>query len=162
MPRTAIDLVPTAARSLETILDISDHVSNGTLRKEVARTVKGLFDLLAWSDGRLDEAEINLLDRLCSEVPHFGELCDSSDLYEPTDPTFGEIPRLLTAVVEYDRRTGQRLTPIVVASLETMGYAFIAASGTPVDVEKAELHTYVNALRKLSRDLTKAPSLSLM
>ena len=65
MPRMAIDLVPTAARSLQNILDISDHVSNGTLRKEVARTVKGLFDLLAWSDGRLDEAEVDLLDRLC-------------------------------------------------------------------------------------------------
>jgi hypothetical protein len=162
MPRTTLDLVPTAARSLQTILDISDHVSYGTLRKEVARTVKGLFDLLAWSDGNLDREEIDLLDRLCAEVPGFGELCESTDLYEPTDPTFGEIPKLLTAVVEHDRHSGERLAPVLVAALETMGYAIIGAGGAPVDIEKAELHTYVNGLRNLSRLLTKAAPIHLM
>ncbi len=162
MPRTALDLEPTAARSLKTILDISDHVSHGTLHQEVARTVKGLFDLLAWSDGRLDKAEIVLLERLCEEVPDFGKLCDSIDDYQPTDPTFGEIPKLLTAVVAHDRHTGERLAPVLVAALETMGYAIIGASGTPVDVEKAELRTYVNSLRSLSRLLTKAAPVGLM
>lgn len=124
--------------------------------------VKGLFDLLAWSDGKLDGEEIDLLDRLCQEVPDFRELCDAHDLYEPTDPTFGEIPGLLTAVVEHDRHTGDRLAPMLVAALETIGYAIIGVSGAPVDIAKAELHTYVNGLRAISRQLTTAPAIALI
>ena len=123
MPRNHLDLVPTAARSLQTILEISDHVSQGSLRQEVANTVKGLFDLLAWSDGDLSLQEIALLDRLCEAVPDFTELCDAHDVYEPTDPTFGEIPRLLTAVVEHDRDTAmgcdQKLLALDVGMLAT-------------------------------------------
>ncbi len=156
MPRIHLDLLPTAARSLRTLLEIADHVSDGRLRGEVALTVKGLFDLLAWSDGLLDNQEIALLDRLCAEVPDFKELCDAHDIYEPTDPTFGEIPRLLTAVVDHDRHTGERLAPVLVASLETMGYAIIGASGAPADIAKVELRTYVDGLRTLSRQLTTA------
>lgn len=156
MPHPTLDLVPSAARSLQTVLDIADHVSPRRLRSEVAHTVKGLFDLLAWSDGKLDQEEVNLLDRLCEAVPDFGELCENRESYEPTDPTFGEIPKLLTAVVDHDRHTGERLAPVLVAALETMGYAIIGAGGAPLDIEKAELHTYVNSLRSLSRLLTTA------
>lgn len=162
MPRNTLDLVPTAARSLHTLLEISDHISAGHLRQEVAHTVKGLFDLLAWSDGILDSREVALLDQLCLEVPDFKELCDAHDIYEPTDPTFGEIPKLLTAVVAHDRHTGERLTPVLVAALESMGYAIIGASGVPLDIAKSELHTYINSLRQLSRDLTKASVVATM
>lgn len=161
MPRIYLDLVPTAARSLHTILEIADHVSDGRLRHEVALTVKGLFDLLAWSDGLLDSQEIALLDRLCEAVPDFGELCDAHEIYEPTDPTFGEIPTLLTAVVEHDRHTGERLAPILVSALETMGYAIIGANGAPLAVQKQELRTYVESLRELSQTLTRAVSFSM-
>lgn len=157
MPRNHLDLVPTAARSLRTILDIADHVSLG-LRQEVAATVKGLFDLLAWSDGDLSLQEISLLDRLCEAVPGFTELCDAHDIYEPTDPTFGEIPRLLTTVVEHDRHTGERLAPLLVSALESMGHAIIGAAGVPVSVQKEELRTYVETLRDLSQTLTRAPA----
>lgn len=163
MPRNHFDLLPTAARSLRTILEVADHVSpQGGLHRDVASTVKGLFDLLAWSDGRLDGEEIALLDRLCDEFPEFRELCDVHDTYEPTDPTFGEIPRLLTAVVAHDRHTGERLAPVLVAELEALGYAVIGAGGAPVDIAKAELHTYVNGLRALSRQLTTAPAVALV
>ena len=158
MPRTSLDLVPTAARSLHSILEIADHVAPGGLRREVATTVKGLFDLLAWSDGSLDADEIALLDRLCEEVPDFRELCEAHDIYEPTDPTFGEIPALLTAVVAHDRRTGERLTPLLVTSLEALGYAVIGAGSVPIDVEKSELRVYVDGLRNIARLLATAPT----
>lgn len=161
MPRDHLNLIPSAARSLRTILEIADHVSP-RLRPEAARTVKGLFDLLAWSDGRLDGEEIALLDQLCLEYPDFTELCEAHDLYEPTDPTFGEIPPLLTAVVDHDRHTGERLSPMLVAELETLGYAIIGASGAPADIAKAELHTYINGMRVLSRQLTTAPAIVLV
>ncbi len=161
MPRTSLDLVPTAARSLHSILEIADHVAPGGLRREVATTVKGLFDLLAWSDGSLDADEIALLDRLCEEVPDFRELCEAHDIYEPTDPTFGEIPALLTAVVAHDRHSGERLTPVLVASLESMGYAIIGAGGIPAEIQRAELRTYVDGLRGLSRDLARATPVAL-
>lgn len=160
MSRPTLELVPAAVRSLRTLLEIADHVAGRGLRSEVAHTVKGLFDLLAWSDGRLDRSETALLERLCVEVPTFGELCDLVDDYRPTDPTFGETPKLLAAVVEHDRATGERLAPVLVAALETMGYAIIGASGAPIDVEKAELHVYVNTLRSLSRMLTTAQAAS--
>lgn len=162
MPRNTLDLVPTAARSLHTLLEIADHVSAGHLRLEVAQMVKGLFDLLAWSDGILDQREVALLDQLCLEVPDFKELCDAHDIYAPTDPTFGEIPKLLTAVVAHDRHTGERLTPVMVASLESIGYAIIGVDGAPVDIAKSELHIYMNSLRQLSRDLTKASNIPVM
>lgn len=162
MPRNHLDLVPTAARSLQTILDIADHVSAGSLRGEVAATVRGLFDLLAWSDGDLSLQELTVLDRLCEAVPGFDELCGDHDHYSPTDPTFGEIPRLLTAVVEHDRHTGERLASVLVASLETMGYAMIGAGGAPSGVQKAELRTYVDSLRDLSQVLTRAPAFVLL
>jgi hypothetical protein len=155
---TSLDLVRPASRSLKTILEVADHVGGRALRPEVARTVKGLFDLLAWSDGRLDDAEVILFDRLCAELPTFGELTASLDDYAPTDPTFGVIPPLLTAVVAHDRRTGERLAPMLVTSLETLGYAIIGVGGAPIDVEKAELRTYIDGLRSLSRMLTTAPS----
>ena len=160
MPRTHFDSSLSAARNLHTILEISDHVSP-RLRSDAAHMVKGLFDLLAWSDGELDGAEIALLDRLCEEVPDFRELCALHDTYEPTDPTFGEVPRLLVAVVEHDRHTGERLAPMLVAELEAIGYAIIGVSGTPVDVAKAELRTYVGELRSLTRQLLTAASVAL-
>ena len=160
MPRAHFDLIPSAARSLHTVLEISDHVSVG-LRSEAAHMVKGLFDLLAWSDGQLDGGEVALLDRLCEEVPDFRELCSLHDTYEPTDPTFGEVPRLLAAVVEHDRRTGERLAPMLVAEMEAIGYAVIGVSGTPIDVAKSELRTYVSELRSLTRQLSTAASVSV-
>ncbi len=161
MPRNRFDPIPSAARNLHTVLEITDHVSP-RLRPDAAHMVKGLFDLLAWSDGELDPREIALLDRLCEEVPDFRDLCDLHDTYEPTDPTFGEIPRLLTAVLEHDRRTGERLAPMLVAELEAMGYAIIGASGIPVDIAKSELRTYVGELRSLTRQLATAPSVALL
>lgn len=124
--------------------------------------VKGLFDLLAWSDGELDGDEIALLDHLCDEVPDFRELRDVHNSYEPTDPTFGSIPRLLMAVVEYDRHTGERLAPMLVAEMETLGYAIVGASGAPIDIAKAELRTYVYGLRGLCRELLTAQSVALL
>ena len=156
MTRKTLNLVPLATRSLRTILEVADHVSNRRLRPEVAATVKGLFDLLAWSDGRLDHAEMALLESLCVEVPSFGQLCAMADDYRPSDPTFAETPALLSAVVEHDRATGERLTPIMVAALETLGHAVIGAGGAPLDVEKSELYTYVDGLRGLSRVLAAA------
>ena len=159
MPRNAFDPIPSAARNLRTILEIADHVSP-RLRPDAAHTVKGLFDLLAWSDGSLDREEVALLDRLCDEVPGFRELFDLRGTYEPTDPTFGEVPRLLTAVVEHDRRTGERLAPMLVAELETMGYAIAGAAGAPLEIAKSELRTYVAELRNLTRELLTAPAVS--
>ncbi len=160
MPRNHLDLIPSAARSLRTILEISDHVSP-RLRSDAAHMVKGLFDLLAWSDGMLDGAEVALLDRLCHEVPDFRELCDAHDTYEPSDPTFGETPRLLVAVLAHDRHTGERLAPMLVAELEAIGYAIIGVSGSPIDIAKAELRTYVNELRSLTRQLATATPVAL-
>lgn len=119
---------------------------------------KGLFDLLAWSDGQLDGWEVAMLDRLCDETPDFTELREVHDTYEPTDPTFGEIPPLLTAVLNYDRVTGERLAPMLVAELETLGYAIIGVSGAPVEIAKSELRTYVSELRSLTRQLASAQS----
>ncbi|GEM_PF-3257276 len=154
----SLDLVPSAVRSVRTIFEVSDHVGGRPLRAEAARTVKGLFDLLAWSDGRLDHAELVLLDRLCTDLPGFGELCSDLCEYVPTDPTFGEIPALLTAVVAHDRRTGERLTPLLVTSLEALGYAVIGAGSVPIDVEKSELRVYVDGLRNIARLLATAPT----
>lgn len=155
-----MDLIPSAARSLRTILEISDHVSP-RLRPDAAHTVKGLFDLLAWSDGRLDGGEVALLDRLCAEVPDFREMCDAHDTYEPSDPTFGEVPRLLAAVIAHDRHTGDRLAPMLVAELETIGYAIVGVSGAPLDIAKSELRTYVSELRSLTRQLATASAVAL-
>ena len=156
VPKTPLDLAPAAVRSLRTILEIADHVSPGHLRHEVATVVKGLFDLLAWSDGKLDAQEKSLLDRLCTEVPEIGEICSTVDEYDPADPTLSVVPPLLTAVVDHDRHSGERLAPVLVSALEKIGIATIAASGNLLDIEKSELYTYVNNMRSLSRMLTTA------
>ena len=156
MAHQPLDLAPAASRSLRTLLEIADHVRPGELRAEVARTVKGLFDLLAWSDGKLDPQEIALLDTLCREVSEVGELCEAIGHYDPADPMLGDVPPLLAAVVEHDRRTGERLAPVMVSALEKIGIATIAASGSLLDIEKSEFYTYVNNMRSLSRTLTTA------
>ena len=156
MSHTSLDLAPAAARSLRTLLEIADHVRPGDLREEVARTVKGLFDLLAWSDGRLDRQEVALLETMCREVPEIGGLCQAVDHYEPADPTLAVAPPLLLAVVEHDRMTGERLAAVMVSALEKIGMATIAATGNLLDIEKSELYTYVNTMRSLSRTLTTA------
>ena len=161
MAHTNLDLAPAAARSLRTILEIADHVQPEGLREEVARTVKGLFDLLAWSDGRLDPQEIALLETLCREVPEIGSLCQAVDDYAPADPTLAIAPPLLLAVVEHDRMTGERLAAVMVSALEKIGMATIAATGNLLDIEKSELYTYVNNLRSLSRVLTTAVAASV-
>ena len=161
MPHSHLDLAPAAARSLRTILEIADHVRYGELREEVARTVKSLFDLLAWSDGRLDRQEVALLETLCREVPEIGSLCQAVEHYDPADPTLAIAPPLLLAVVEHDRMTGERLAAVLVSALEKIGIATIAATGNLLDIEKSELYTYVSNMRSLSRTLTTAIAASV-
>lgn len=156
-----LDMVPIATRSLRTLLDVglfleasSAWKGQESIDREVALTVKKLFDLLAWSDGKLDAAECRLMNQLSQVDENLADLLDAVKEFHPANPLHEVVPPLLEAAVKHDRRYGGKLAHIVVDSLEIVGYAIIAVNGVTLDIEKSELSLYVDNLRALANLLS--------
>lgn len=155
-----IDMVRVATRSLHSIQEVAAFIGRSTawtsdepIQLEVTRTIKRLFDLIAWSDGKLDPGEERLYERLSKVDPELQAVLNE---FDPADPYHTEFPPLLLAAIELDRRTNHHLAILLVNELETLGCAVVEASGAVLEIEVSELRAYVDNLRNLVRMMRMA------
>ncbi len=158
----SLNLYRVAARSVRTLNEISRHIAaagfwekDEPIETDLARTVKQLFDLLAWSDGSLDGKESDLLEHLMHTEKIFVESLRQFYVFQPVDPTASVVPKFLEAAIAYDRKTPDALTGIIINALETVGYSIIAVNGKVLEVEASELKLYINGLRMNAELLSK-------
>lgn len=156
-------MLAVATRSLETAIEIGRYVQQNSkpsfgsanLEDELAITVLSVFDRLAWSDGSLDRDECRVLEALIAVDPAFGgrlELASQSPTRGSEDihwPYF-------RAVQSFDARENCHLGVIAIDSLESLGYAIIAANGRVLPAEATALEDYFREVRATLAEVTVA------
>lgn len=156
-------MLAVATRSLETAIEIGRYVQQNSQPSfgaaeqadDLAVTVLNVFDRLAWSDGSLDRDECRVLEALIAVDPAFGERLESASQSAQRRSDQIHWP-YFRAVQEFDARENCHLGVIAIDSLESLGYAIIAANGRVLPAEATALEDYFREVRATLAEVTVA------
>ncbi len=156
-------MLAVATRSLETAIEIGRYVNQNTApsygaagqEDDLAVTVLNVFDRLAWSDGSLDRDECRVLEALIAVDPAFGARLEAASQSAQRRSEQIHWP-YFRAVQEFDARENCHLGVIAIDSLESLGYAIIAANGRVLPSEATALEDYFREVRATLAEATPA------
>jgi hypothetical protein len=153
------DQVAFSRRSVDALVDVvsvlrkdDDLPASCDLNLETARSIKYIFDNLAWSDNHLSLAEIELLHQFLGEHEWLRDAYMQVEALEPMvngSEAIGlyTIPNLIFLALDHDHRNRTYYAHMLVNALEMIAYGVIAADGAATDDELYHFRKHVAAMR---------------
>ncbi|MEQ1821970.1 MAG: hypothetical protein ABL949_05650 [Fimbriimonadaceae bacterium] len=149
-------LINLTKQNVSSIYSLSDFmVARGNwtadrdIREDTAKTIYGLFQVLAWSDRGLHHNECNLLDVAIDIDKSHGNHLEKLIGSEPIDlDTETRVPGLLAAAALHDSVHDTRFVNLVMNSLENLGLLILMADAEISESETAAYQSYFSKLRR--------------
>lgn len=158
-------LIPLARQNLAALNVLADILrkrgywtTGRPIEADTAQTLRELFEVLAWADGRLHIDECSMLDALLDEdEAHGGHLREAIATQPAPEPGAFRVPGCVAAAALHDAVRQTRLRDLMLNHLENLGMLFVMADSRTTEEEMRAYRAHFAKLRQIGAEPIPEP-----